>query len=54
MSASAAVAIRTRAAVVGSPPEDRRWHPAVRAVTIVTLGALAWAPVIAAGWLIFS
>lgn len=37
-----------------SRPAERRWHPALRAVSMVGLGALAWLPVLLAGRLIFS
>lgn len=53
MSASAAK-IRVRAATAPLPPEEQRWHPAIRAVTMVALGAVAWVPVIAAGRSILS
>lgn len=36
------------------PPEAPRWHPAIRAATMVALGALAWLPVATAGQLILS
>lgn len=35
-------------------PQDRRWRPAARALTMVALGALAWVPVIVAGRLILG
>lgn len=43
-----------RLVAASSPPKDQRWHPAARAVMVVGLGALAWMPVIAAGWLILG
>ncbi|MET0374261.1 MAG: hypothetical protein ABW128_08385 [Rhizorhabdus sp.] len=33
---------------------ERRWHPALRALTIVALGAAAWVPIVATGRLILS
>ena len=46
--------IHLRLVAASSPPKDQRWHPAARAVTMVGLGALAWMPVVAAGWLILG
>lgn len=46
----AIAATRTAAA----PSRNARWHPALRALTMVALGALAWVPVIVAGRLIVS
>ena len=44
----------TRPDPVPPSSEAPRWHPAIRAATMVALGALAWLPVATAGQLILS
>lgn len=39
--------------IVARPPV-RRWPPAMRALTMVALGALAWVPIVAAGRYLIS
>ncbi|KKC27778.1 hypothetical protein [Sphingomonas sp. SRS2] len=64
MSASANFKAKACADASSCPPEggdagvvhmaERRWHPALRALTAVALGAAVWVPVVAVGRLIFS
>lgn len=49
-----ATVIAIAATRTAASPQDGRWHPAKRALTMVALGALAWVPVIVAGRLIVS
>jgi len=49
-----AAVIAIAATRTAASSKDGRWHPALRALTMVALGALAWVPVIVAGRLIVS